>query len=474
MAIRYDLGALEIKKPYKTHDGMVICEATFARDGILEYRTPDGDIRREFRPPEENQKALTSFGLAPVTIEHPPVLVTDDNAEDYRKGISLQNVKYGKGGFVRGEVVLMDSAAIAYATSGEKAEISAGYTCDVIEKPGMWRGQPYTHQQTNLKINHLAITQKGRAGPDVRLHMDSLSDTDVAYQVSTLDSQPNPKQRMATLRIDAAEFNDVPDGLAIAVAPKLAKLDSLETEVLSLRKRVDELEEENESLQDERDRETGRADAQDILITNAETVLDSLGYTRSPNGDYVRVDGKGKWKKEMEDDMDDDEEMDDEDAEGEYMHKNKKKGMKKDSADEVRVDAKQLARDLLTAWKEADRIAPRSDSNQPLSEQHFDAVESPLDVKKLVIAAVRPNVKLDGKSEGYIEGVYDSIKEEFAQRGDSEDRNDAGGFTDELANAIAQSRANGAGGSPLQKAYDKNTQTVTGAWQQPMALSRSH
>ncbi|HEY9643070.1 MAG TPA: DUF2213 domain-containing protein [Coleofasciculaceae cyanobacterium] len=454
MAVRYDLG--ELRSPHTTHDGMLLCEATFARDGVLEYRLPGGGVRRELRRPEENKKALTSFGIAPVTIEHPPVLLTEDNSEAYRKGISLQDVEYGKGGYVKGVVALMDSMAIDYATKEGGAEISAGYTCNIKPTPGVWKGQHYDCEQVDLVVNHLALTKRGRAGPEVRLHLDS-ADEDFAYQTST------PKPRMATLRIDSVEYTDVPELLASIVGQKLSKFDALEAQVGQSVSVIEELEEQVESLTDERDRERGRADAQEICLSNAELILSDMGYRRDATGDYIRTD-KGKkmppWMNDKEEDGEDG--ADDESAEGEEemtpAQKKKMKSKKMDAA-EVRVDAKSL----MLAWKEADAL-----TGKPLSDQHFDSAETPSDVRRLVVANLQPKLaeKLDSMSDATIDGIYEFIKSQEPTRNDAR-----GSYSGELSSVVSAARS-AAGSNQLQQAVEARSATTATAYMQPMSLSR--
>ena len=42
--------------------------------------------------------------------------------------------------------------------------MSLGYNLDLIEEPGEWNGEKYDAIQTNIRINHLAIVDKARAG----------------------------------------------------------------------------------------------------------------------------------------------------------------------------------------------------------------------------------------------------------------------------------------------------------------------
>ena len=47
-----------------------------------------------------------------------------------------------------------------------------GYNLDLIEEPGVWKGQPYDAIQTNIVINHLALVASARAGEQARLNID--------------------------------------------------------------------------------------------------------------------------------------------------------------------------------------------------------------------------------------------------------------------------------------------------------------
>lgn len=51
-------------------------------------------------------------------------------------------------------------------------ELSLGYSLDLDETPGVWNGQPYDAIQRNIRINHLALVEKARAGEQARLNID--------------------------------------------------------------------------------------------------------------------------------------------------------------------------------------------------------------------------------------------------------------------------------------------------------------
>lgn len=199
MSIRFDRSTLGItKEPYRTDDGLLLCEASLCRAGVLEYKQPNGNVIRELRPAEENERAIAEMGVLPVGIEHPASLVNQDSAQTYRKGISLQNVRLGKGGYVTADIAVWDKELQRMIESGEKREVSLGYRCDIKDEPGVWRDDSgvehrYDRIQTNLRPNHIAVTSKARAGETVRIHMDSADGEDFAVMITEFDKVDAPR-----------------------------------------------------------------------------------------------------------------------------------------------------------------------------------------------------------------------------------------------------------------------------------------
>lgn len=489
--IRFDFGT--IAKPHRTDDGVLLAEATFARDGVLEYRKPDGSTQKELRLPETNRDpaTLTSFGLSPMTTEHPPVLINKDNAKDFRSGITLQNVRYenieGKGGFVRGQVAVMDSDAIALIESKEKVELSAGYTCDLEEKSGTWKGQHYDAIQRNVKVNHVALTRRGRAGADVRLHLDSFAEADVAVQLEKADSNlsttPRTK-RMATVHLDGVGYEDVPEVFASVAAPRLKQLESLQPKYDSAIEENESLREQLKDAEYEKDSQSGRADAHEICLTNAEEILEGIGFQRDGKGGYSRTDGKGKmppWleKKVEEDEDPDEDEEDDEDEEEEEPVKAKSKSKAKakkadaedDFEDEIQIDPRVAAKNLMAAWREADELVEEYEDGESFSDRNFDSVDTAEDVRRLVVAVYNPELvsRVDSLSDGYINGMYDAI----LTSAESEDGDEESFHNDSADNLLDMVSAARSGGTKKANAVaSESAQRRMAAHKAPLTLSK--
>jgi len=517
VATRYDSGKL--RKAHKTAEGALFSEAIYARDGVLEYRLPNGGSRRELRLPETNydEETLTSYGSKPITVEHPPVLVTADNAKTYQVGASdaepMYERRYEKG-FVGGIVRIWHSDGVDAVERNGKKEVSIGYTCDIEPVGGIYYpktgtyvvtdaapdkdGERFDAIQRNVRVNHIALTSKGRAGPEVCLRIDS-EDDDVATLLkpfefrkdefvipdSPLPNNTPTTKRMAVIRIDGMDFGEVPETVAVLMNQKLnlitelqSRKDALEIQIQDNEKDLDELREQVDEVADERDRERGRADALELQLTEVESRLDMAAHTKGKKKGkvpIVEVDEDEDFDPDDIDELGDDDEADDEDDE-EDMEPTpipKKKGKRKDSAP-ADVDPRQL----FVAYIDANKIVPGL-----ISEDKLDSFVTPTDVRHLAIQTLNPDIDLTNRSDAYVDGVYDFIKSQKLQAVEQQpeqlERNDSintvsfvGSHTppSEIQTAIAQARSNSTPTSPLQGAAEKQRDLYMNSWNKPLDL----
>jgi len=164
----------------KTPEGFIQDSPILGRVGIMEYRQPNGSIRREFRPPEEAFKAdsLATLKGKPVTVGHPGLVRADNVKAVQPIGTVLTEGKQD-GDFIRADVVIYN-----LDTAGR--ELSCGYALDTEETPGEWRGQHYDAVQRNIRYNHVAVVPKGRAGPTARLNMDGSQEYEYEEEQKTM------------------------------------------------------------------------------------------------------------------------------------------------------------------------------------------------------------------------------------------------------------------------------------------------
>ena len=122
-----------------------------------------------FRPEEELKKAETiqSLNGVPLQLEH-----HDDTAD-----APAQYTRIGATGtdavfefpYLSNSLHFFNQKAIDLIESGEKCELSIGYDCEIHKEAGEFEGVPYDFVQRNIKIQHVALVECGRAGADVKV-----------------------------------------------------------------------------------------------------------------------------------------------------------------------------------------------------------------------------------------------------------------------------------------------------------------
>lgn len=239
---RFDNG--EFDYMYRTDEGFLKGMAKVTRTGIFNYRNADGSTRRELRHPDDvfNLDSLNSLRMIPITNGHPEDrLVTADTAKSLSIGYTGESFM-PDGQFVMLPVVVTDKLSIEQIESG-KNELSLGYEVELDEIAGTYDGQNYDCRQKKIKYNHLAVVDRGRAGPDVRLN------TDEAEQI--IDSKDNvPHQQegntMPKLRLDNGCEYEAPQEV-------IAEVEKLRNDNQSLKTTLEETKTEFEKIRADAD-----------------------------------------------------------------------------------------------------------------------------------------------------------------------------------------------------------------------------
>lgn len=164
-----------------TPEGFLICHnVPIARTGWYDYLGEEigvtemtGKVVRVYRSPEEvfSPAAMASFEGKILTDEHPPDLVTPDNATRYGRG-TVQYVRQGSGtdsDLLLADLVVYDQMLIKEVQDG-KREVSAGYECvyEPLSSDGP-NSDEQTFQQKQICGNHVAVVKNGRAGDRVAI-----------------------------------------------------------------------------------------------------------------------------------------------------------------------------------------------------------------------------------------------------------------------------------------------------------------
>jgi hypothetical protein len=187
---RYD--AIHIKATVSP-DGFIYDRPVITRTGIFEYKDKTGKVLKEYRPPEEvfHEDSLKSILGIPVTDTHRG-LVSPDNVNGIIGTVLTTGTKDGDSNVVA-DVVIHQAKRL-----GSKRELSLGYRALVVDVPGVTpEGQRYDSKQTNIRYNHLAVVEVGRAG-NARLRLDSNEATSLVLEEEMADT---PK--LVSIRLDS-------------------------------------------------------------------------------------------------------------------------------------------------------------------------------------------------------------------------------------------------------------------------------
>ena len=231
-----------------------------------------------FRPEEELKKAETiqSLNGVPLQLEH-----HDDTAEK-----PAQYTRIGATGtdavfefpYLSNSLHFFNQKAIDLIESGEKCELSIGYDCEIHKESGEYEGVPYDFVQRNIKIQHVALVECGRAGADVKVsdskeiilnseknevkHMDKEKLLQLINElVKAGASEEEIKAKIDELTADACEDDDEVE----------LEAEEVETEEPD----TEEVEEQEQETSDEE--QTEQADDDDLIIEEVKAELEKAG-----------------------------------------------------------------------------------------------------------------------------------------------------------------------------------------------------
>lgn len=210
-----------IQRFKKDGNGFLVGKAQVTNIGVFSYILPNGTVRRELRPRSEvmDAESLASLKLVPFTNDHPATKVTPENASSLSIGSIGDGIATSSDG-VFAPIVITDATAIAEAEGGKQA-LSCGYRCEIDETSGVWNGVAYDVIQRNIRYNHVALVNRGRAGDAAVLKLDGAG---VAVGTQVL---PTTKEPTMKIKLDSAEV-EVADSVGLAFNALQSKLDAAE------------------------------------------------------------------------------------------------------------------------------------------------------------------------------------------------------------------------------------------------------
>lgn len=453
------LDSLPLNQTYFTPEGYLRDRPILTSTGIFEYRNPDGSVRRELRLPDEvfDAESLRSYQGKPIIITHDAGLVDKDNVSSEQIGTILSE-GYRSGNDVRADIVIHDTDEMK--DCGLK-ELSLGYNLDLDETPGIWNDMPYDAIQRNIRINHLALVREARAGEQARLNIDgrdyttflkggkkamSVTKKKTAKKTRRADGVLTPEQLSSAIeaykakraaRLAAKADEDAPAAEEVAKAEETAVDNDTVAENATVEEKV-------EMVKDRRDRRDEEGDPATVeeaqgVIANQDEDIDVLFDIIDTLLAEKAFDGGGKSKCDEDDDLLEEEtatdegEVEEEEVaadEGEDVVEGEETATDEGEAEEE-VAADEGEEEIVEDEDEEETAEPatsgtvNADSVDKIVRQriklgmigrtlNLDGLEdmSPSKAKKAVIKAVRPGIRLDGKSPAYIQAMFDLACEE--------------------------------------------------------------
>ena len=231
---------------------------------VQRYVKSDGTEEMEAKLPEEilSDSTVSSANSKPVTDGHHG-LVTKDNSHDLMKGFTASN-GHVEGNMLYNDITITDPNLISQIKNGSKRELSIGFETQMDPTSGTYNGTKYDAVQRNIRINHVAVVPKGRAGHEVRLIGDS------AEAVEQVEPSEEKGNQMETRVVRA-------DGQNITVAADdVEKITKLDADNSAKAKQIADLDAQIKKLQSEKAQLQGDADASAKKADEAQAKADSL------------------------------------------------------------------------------------------------------------------------------------------------------------------------------------------------------
>ncbi|WP_088005612.1 DUF2213 domain-containing protein [Indiicoccus explosivorum] len=238
----------------ETSEGYLTVDTPITRPGVFPYQRQDGTIQMEAKLPDDVFSDLTirSARSKAVTDGHPNEPVTLANHMQYAKGLSHTDSRV-ENGMLFVSLTVTDAGLIDKIRNGDQREISIGFLSDVVSEGGTYRGDQYEYVQRNIDINHIAIVEQGRAGPDVSIRNDSS-----AWQIETKNEGGS---KMPTYKIDGKDYEVDP-----VVKARLDALEAQKDSAENKAKDYDKLQGRYDSL--ESDYNQAKADLEEAKKSN--------------------------------------------------------------------------------------------------------------------------------------------------------------------------------------------------------------
>lgn len=277
-------------------------------------------IYQVYRPASELSKPSTinSVKGIPLLLDHAPVS-PDDLREDQLVG-SLGDAAKWDGTYLRCNLNILAKKAQDHIKDHSMRELSLSYAYTPVIKAGSFKGKHYDIVMKDIKANHLALVEAGRAGSDVRV-CDSLP-----MELKQMEENTNVLEVLNKL-LDEVQKQNQSNAAAVGDSDPTEEDTSTEEAIF---KDDDEAAEDEEIAEDE-----------------DEAAVDSDEEVAEDDDEEVAEDEDCKDGKECAEDEDPDEKAEDEDElaedEDDEKYANILKGLGLDPSEDMIAALKDLA-----------------------------------------------------------------------------------------------------------------------------------
>lgn len=246
-----------------TSDGFLEDTPIIGRIGIQVYDR-NGLTSRELRPPDEvfSDETLNSAHGKPMTAGH--VFVDSENAEQTVVG-SIISPAFADGNFIRSKLTVYSGRVVRAAKQKVATELSLGFAHENHSTPGWWNEstweiiwktpdtpelpsnlnpadwQEFDVVQRKIRINHLAVVWKARAGRDARFSLDGENMPLVKHKIGEVEYEiPEPVAGQINALNDALTQERSRKSTDQAMAEGLkAKIDQMQATIDGFDQRVE-------------------------------------------------------------------------------------------------------------------------------------------------------------------------------------------------------------------------------------------
>lgn len=227
---------------------------------------------RLYRDPTELKKAADSFNRVPVLQEHRSVTAADPRRE-LVIGSTGENARF-EAPYLMNSMVVWDGDMIDRIKTGTQREISSAYAYDVDMTPGEIDGEPYDGRMKDIRGNHVALVEKGRAGPDVM----------VADSATLITNDEEPEMAENETKDDDRKDDVAKDSLEDELKALLEKHEKTDSDIDRIMREIN-----RDGSQGEDEEEDPAAEAEKIVDPDDDPARDEEAEKRFSKEDVDRL-----------------------------------------------------------------------------------------------------------------------------------------------------------------------------------------